>query len=708
MMHPLMRLSLETSICHSSSSLASMRRWIAPWVFQLALLAACLPALPAQEAPMPAEQAQGLLHATDPHDSLRIYQELADQLYQRDYWSALSYAQQAVALAERLNSLPGEVKSLNLLGLALRQMGNYELALQAFDQGLSKNADLGDAVLQLQLLRNKGNTLQAMGEWEEAIAVYYDGMHKAEQDSLSNYLNGFYTALAQVKFAQGDTLAAKAFYEQSISRLDPGASPRRRGAILYNYAIFLARMEQYPEALARLQEVLPYFEDPDLIRNRAITLGAIGDLYKDMGDWEKARTYMHRSLREKQRAGIPENIIYAYLSLGELMDTLGLLDSARLYLQNGLDMAEDLEEDLPVMSELHQALADVQEQLGNTRQALHHLRLHMALETERWEETERATTTEIEKKYNFGRQTGENMALRAENELNAVRLSRQRLILFTTLGLLASSMIIGLLLLRQARHKRRAAQTIARQQARLHQERVQRLQQEAEVKAINAMMDGQEQERHRIAEALHSSLGSLLSAIKMHFHSLTDHWVPSQAPLAEKTGRLIEEACRSNRQIAHELLPPVLMRLGLEAAIRQLAEKTQGPDLLVETHVFGLDRRLPEKMALTIYRAVDELLNNIMKHARATRVAIQLTEHDDSLNILVEDNGRGFEYNPEQGNYGLGLTNLRSRVRHLGGSLHIDSRPGQGTTVIIDLPLPQATDPERTDTAHEPIQPAND
>ncbi len=633
-----------------------------------------------------------------PTDSIALLHQLIDKYYQQDHWTALSYAQEALDISDRQNALSSRVKSHNLLGLVFRQMGNYDLAIQHLDQGLALNRDLEDLPAQLDLLRDKGNTLQAQGRLEEAIGVYYDGLHLSEKENLNNYLNAFYTAIAQVKWLQEDTSAARQYYESSLEILDDDASDRQKGVVYYNYAIFMARMGYYEEALARLQDVLAYFEGPSLTRNRAITLGAIGELYTDMGEFDRARDFLHLSLREKKSLGMPETTAFAYHSLGNLMDTLNLLDSAMIYYQAGLDLVESTGEDMNLKRDLHRDLAGSLEKLGRKGEALEHFRKYMVLEERMWEEIDRATTTEIEKKYNFGKQQGENTALRAENELNEIKLSQQRLILFAVLGLLASSIVIGLLLVRQARRKRLLAQTIANHQATLHQERVQRLQRESENRAINAMMDGQEQERHRIAEALHSSLGSILSAIQMHYQTIREKIDPSRDPLVAKTGKLIEEACQSNRRIAHELLPPVLLKMGLEPAIQQLAEKLETPDIEVETSFFGLTRRLPENLELTIYRAIDELLNNIMKHADADHVAIQLTEHEKELNIMVEDNGKGFAYDPENPDYGLGLTHLSSRVRYFGGSFEIDSSPGSGTTIIINLPLDRPE--EQADSPH--------
>jgi len=95
---------------------------------------------------------------------------------------------------------------------------------------------------------------------------------------------------------------------------------------------------------------------------------------------------------------------------------------------------------------------------------------------------------------------------------------------------------------------------------------------------------------------------------------------------------------------------------------------------------------LPEELELSLYRIIDELINNILKHAKATEVSIQLIEHEDMLNVIIEDNGIGFEYDPNNKNYGMGLSNITTRVNHFEGKFQIDSSIGNGTTMIIDIP----------------------
>ena len=209
---------------------------------------------------------------------------------------------------------------------------------------------------------------------------------------------------------------------------------------------------------------------------------------------------------------------------------------------------------------------------------------------------------------------------------------------------------------------------------------------EQELTAIDAMIEGQEKERQRIANDLHDDLGGLMATLKLHFNALKDKQTPE---LYTKTNALIDEAYNKVRTVAHAKNSGVIAKQGLLIAITKVANKISASNkLMIDVIDHGLENRLENSLELTIFRIIQELITNVIKHANATEVTIHITNHDDSLNIMVEDNGKGF--NPSQitkTNEGMGISSIDKRVEHLNGSMTIESELNQGTTVIIDIPL---------------------
>ncbi|HEX8425393.1 PAS domain S-box protein [Hymenobacter sp.] len=208
-----------------------------------------------------------------------------------------------------------------------------------------------------------------------------------------------------------------------------------------------------------------------------------------------------------------------------------------------------------------------------------------------------------------------------------------------------------------------------------------KLSQQQEV--LSAILTTEEAERKRIAEALHNGVGQLLYATKLHLESRTGASLPR-----DEVHTLLNEAIRMTRTISFELTPGILEDFGLKFALEELGRRIPRQSLPLHLHTEGLEQPLPQLMEVAVYRIVQELLNNIIKHAQAQEAFIHVVRENDKLAISVEDNGQGFEPDPHFApRSGIGLPGLQNRVSLLGGSLTINSRPGQGTIVSIELPV---------------------
>ncbi len=227
---------------------------------------------------------------------------------------------------------------------------------------------------------------------------------------------------------------------------------------------------------------------------------------------------------------------------------------------------------------------------------------------------------------------------------------------------------------------------LAEQEAILKQERVDNLLKEQELVSIDAMIAGQEKERQKVAGELHDDLGSLMATIKLHFENAK---VSKKDPALQNAQKLLEEAYQKIRGMAHSKNSGVMSDQGLLSAIKKMAKTiTETNALEVGVEDFGMGERMENSMELSIFRMVQELVANTIKHAEASKVNIQLTQHEDNLNIIVEDNGKGFDRSKlDKDRRGMGLTNIEKRVEHLEGNFTIDSVLGKGTSILIDIPV---------------------
>ncbi|WP_299765412.1 ATP-binding protein [uncultured Dokdonia sp.] len=258
-----------------------------------------------------------------------------------------------------------------------------------------------------------------------------------------------------------------------------------------------------------------------------------------------------------------------------------------------------------------------------------------------------------------------------------------------TIGLTATLLlgsIIAILIYRNTKRKQR----IAEQDRELQIQKTETILKEKELETINAMVSGQEKERLRLASELHDNLGSTLATVRMQVENLERNLdkVDDPKALLQKTNALVNEAYTKVRSISHERNSGVLAKDGLLPAIQKLARTvSSNNNLQVDVQDFGLENRIANELEITIFRIIQELITNIIKHAQATEANISLTQHDNELNIMVEDDGKGFKVGILKEKDGMGLGSIERRVEHLEGTMEVDSAIGRGTSISIDIPL---------------------
>ncbi|MBX7226014.1 MAG: hypothetical protein K1X55_08275 [Chitinophagales bacterium] len=203
------------------------------------------------------------------------------------------------------------------------------------------------------------------------------------------------------------------------------------------------------------------------------------------------------------------------------------------------------------------------------------------------------------------------------------------------------------------------------------------------VKNYSSLVTGIEQERERIAQDLHDGLGVILSSIKMKLSNDSNTFHPEKLNSIIKD---IDAAHEDVRTISRNLMSKTLTKLGLQSALEEMLNKVKENHPEIEITFFNNSNlKFKETAALNIYRILQELLNNIIKHAIADEITIQLIQHKESLLVMVEDNGIGFNLS-ERPN-GIGLENVKYRVQSMDGTLHVDSSLGRGTSISFELPL---------------------
>lgn len=203
--------------------------------------------------------------------------------------------------------------------------------------------------------------------------------------------------------------------------------------------------------------------------------------------------------------------------------------------------------------------------------------------------------------------------------------------------------------------------------------------------AAKAILEAEDNERRRVAGDLHDSVGQILSAVKINLSSLQSTVQQENSARYENIMNMVDGACKEVRAISHNMMPNSLLRSGLVAAIKEFINQIDSDVLKVRLDTTGLNQRLDHNTEMVLYRVIQECVNNVIKHAQANTLEIQIIKDQEGISVTIEDDGIGFDNTLQKD--GIGLANLKTRIDFLKGQLDIQSSPGKGTLIAIFIGL---------------------
>jgi len=316
-------------------------------------------------------------------------------------------------------------------------------------------------------------------------------------------------------------------------------------------------------------------------------------------------------------------------------------------------------------------LVEAEEKLGNISESYRYLKEFVAVNDTVSARNNRKIANDLETKYQT--QKKEVQLLSQEKTI------RQKNLLNYLLAASVVSIILIFFLSYRTYH----------QKQKLQQQKITELETEKKLAATEAVLKGEEKERTRLARDLHDGLGGMLSGIKYSFQNMKGNLVmnPEHHRSFERGLDMLDTSIKEMRRVAHNLMPEALVKFGLDTALRDFCNDiNQSGVLKLRYHSIGLENiSIEQTKAITIYRIVQELINNTIKHAGANTAIVQIAKNNNQITVTVEDNGKGFDTSILRIPTGIGWNNIRSRVEFLKGKLDIKSVRGEGTSVQIEF-----------------------
>lgn len=603
-------------------------------------------------------------------------------------------------------------KLLNITAKVL----NPDSAIILYDSALALSAKAGYADGAFISTITKGIKYFEKQDYEAYRRVSYEALPWARKSTQPDAVAWCLINAGEAYFSEGDYPTANELYYKALEDMNRKTrSITHTTANIYNsLGMVNLRMNQYPKALAYFNMAYQASQQAHLPYQLAIACDNLSGYYIALRQPDSAMKYLQQEMKIGQSIGKVDLIAFAYAKMGKAYILLGNYNSAIDALNKAIGLALHrfnppvvdaayslahalmLSGNYPAAESMltwayaetrahnykdyyllaYRQLADLYKARGMPDKALQYMDSLLLIKDSLTNADNARAINHLEIKY----QTSEKDLKLAASKLLIERqqgaLARKNIMVWSGSG--GILLLAGLLALlyRNARNRQR-----------LQDEQIKSLRQERTIDMLNARVEGEEKERGRLARELHDGIGGILSAAMMRLSTM-----PRESPDVARLNaykdamNLLQDMGEEIRKTSHNLMPDALMKQNLGEALQALCKTIHAEGILsISYQNYGNYEGISEDVKLNIYRIVQELLRNIVQHAHATRVLVQTQRHLQHLNITVEDNGSG--YDPASSTTGIGLYNLAARVHSLGGSYTVDTAPGKGTTVNIEIDL---------------------
>ena len=593
----------------------------------------------------------------------------------------LEKATLALKLSTAENLKPQITRSHYVLGIIYTDNGDFDPALEHLETAIKLYKEQEDNYGLVLCKKQLGILYNDSGDTEKGLMYYIDALHLAEKISWKEEELKLINNIGTIYLAQNHYAKAIEYFERCIS-MEPDA--KTEAIVLGNIGLAYSRLGDYDMAIS-------YFE-----RSTA-TCREIGDEQCELGRLSlMVTTYMlqqkydlalklsYEISERQERLGAQKELLINYNRMGLLYWYTLQYDSAINYFNKSFVIAKEI--NYSSIHLIHANMAFVYRDAGKYKLALEHLLVHQSLKDSLLTAEKNRVVEELLAKYDAEKQNKEIEILQKEKELQNAELERKALTQNVAIGGAGLILIVSVIILVNYQQKIKAQKLLSIKTEELNRQKKTELIRENEIRSIKSNIEGQEKERERIAKELHDGVAGNLAGIKLILANFSNKSNPSSE--LQKAIKNIDDTYHEVRSLSHHLIPPKIKENEFIELIKNYIND------LSKMHAFKVHlgyhpekelNLLPDDIKKEIYRIIQELMNNIIKHAQAEHVEIQLTKLNGSLNLMIEDNGVGFE--PSSTSRGIGLNNIHSRVRILEGEVHIDTSIGRGTIVDITIPV---------------------
>lgn len=589
--------------------------------------------------------------------------------------SLIKYADQGYEIAKAIGYKFGEASHLKLKGVYEHRKGNFDKAISHYKDALAIYKQQNNEQEIGKVSVNIAMSYSAMSDFLATTQYALEALKIFERINFANGIGRVLNLLGITAFSQKDFQTAKkyfmqynAFARQAKDSIEIASSYNNIGTVYQN--------------LKKPDSTIYYLNLAGQLQKRMNNMVGLGMVYENIGsihldvtgDNRKAIAYYQKSLKTFMSVGATQRVGHAYFNIGSAYSKLKDTVQAKKYLYRAIKAAR-VSNEKEILQKSYQTLSELDAGNEKFREAYLNIKTSLSHADSIWSVEKLRTVEELKTKYDTEQKELKIRTLNQQNQIKDLEITKRNYLLLTAAFVLISALVIvGLI------YSRQRLKAEAHLQAELSKQ---------QDEAAKAVLQAEERERQRIAADLHDGVGQLLSTALLSLKTLMNKVSlgdPEQV-YAERSAALVTESYNEVRSISHQMIPNALVKSGLVSAVRDFLETVNSDQLSVDLSVSGLSTSIDQQTEIILYRVIQESVNNVIKYARASKLHVQLTKDEGSINLSVEDNGVGFNVDHAIKGDGIGLRNMISRVKFLKGTIDFDSKPGKGTLLMLTVPV---------------------
>lgn len=553
---------------------------------------------------------------------------------------------------------------------------DFDRAIKICDLGMKKAISEHDSVAWSFFKRSKGLASYFKGDYNNAVNCYFEAIQILERQHNKNELAATYNELAKLYRKTKRLDLAEQTYSKAM-KIYEALNDSASISMIYNESgVVFEYRKNYEEALKRYRLSLGISEILKDKTGVAYALNNIAGALSLQNKFKEASIYLQKALTIRKQLGDIFAIAINYSDIGMNLYYEGNYNKSVAYLDSSNQIAFQLKY-AELLSHNFLYMSGACEKEGNYPLALAYHKKHIAIKDSVFTLESEKQISELNTKYQTEKKDFELAKNKIEIENHQKQNFIKNIIIFSILA--AVILLAGIIYLA---YRKKQIELKAKQDAEKAHEKETR---------TRAIVEAEEKERRRIAQDLHDGVGQILSAAKLNLSSLQSKLTlkhQDEIQAMQNALTLIDDSVKEVRAVSHNMMPNTLIKLGLASAVKEFITKIGNlPNLKVDLEIVGLDKRLDEQSETVLYRVIQEIVSNIIKHSKANAINLQLIKHDEEVTVMIEDNGIGFDTEKINEFSGIGLKNIISRIEFLNGTVHFDSTLGKGTNVIIEVPI---------------------